>query len=325
MNRRLASCLALPALSLVSGCLELDSFVMNPRHCSIGYSDDDCALKKLCTPCGEDYPFADFGIAPELATRHPIELEDGETNDAWFIAADPSATGALADVTVVFSHGNFASLEHYLNRVALLWRGGVNVFAVDYRGFGQSSDVAEASEAQFMADTAAAWNQIPAVLVAEGKDPGKPVAIYGYSAGALSGVEMAVSPTPADGGGACSLILEAPWPSVDAFARDSTFIGVPGSFLTTGGWDNISKIREYSGSYLHLHGTEDLTVRETLGRELFDAAGTTAKQFISVEGAAHGNFIEGVDDGVELDVAATLGERAYLDLITAQVAGDCAE
>ena len=166
---------------------------------------------------------------------------------------------------------------------------------------------------------------VNAVLAAEGKDPGKPVAIYGYSAGALSGVEMAVLPTPADGGGSCSLILEAAWPSVDAFARDSTFIGVPGSFLTTGGWDNISKIREYSGSYLHLHGTEDLTVRETLGRELFDAAGTTAKQFISVEGAAHGNFIEGVDDGVELDVAATLGERAYLDLITAQVAGNCAQ
>jgi pimeloyl-ACP methyl ester carboxylesterase len=321
MNRLVLSLLVMP-VATATGCLDLDSFVMNPRHCSIGYSDDDCAIDKLCTPCGDDYPFADFGIDPALATRHPITLDDGETNDAWFIAAAPGA--ALADVTVVFSHGNFASLEHYLNRVALLWRAGVNVFALDYRGFGQSSDAAEASEAQFMSDTAAAWQQIPAILAAEGKESNKPVALYGYSAGALSGVEMAVSQAPADGGGVCTLILEAPWPSVDAFARDSTFIGVPGSFLSDRGWDNISKIQNYSGSYLHLHGTDDLTVRQTLGRELFDAAGTTAKRFVSVEGAEHGNFIAGVDEvGVDPDVPAVLGEEAYLDLIVAQLA-DCA-
>ena len=127
----LRAALVLTATSSLSACLDLDSFVMNPRHCSVGYSDDDCALKKMCTPCDEAYPFADFGLPAASARRQPILLADGETNDAWFF---PSSGGALADTTIVFSHGNFGSLEHYLNRAGLLWATGANVFAVDYRG-----------------------------------------------------------------------------------------------------------------------------------------------------------------------------------------------
>lgn len=314
---------AVAAVSLLPGCFDLDSFVMNPSHCSVGYSDEQCALKKLCTPCGEELPFADFGIPADLATRHPIPLDDGQTNDAWFIAADPASP--RADITVIFSHGNFGGIEHYLNRAALLWRAGVNVYAVDYRGFGQSSDANETSEAQFMADARATRAFIPAVLEAVGLPANRPVAFAGYSAGALSTVEMAIQPVPEGGGGTCSLVLEAPWPSVETFARDSTFVGVPGTFLATGAWDNIEKLRGYQGPLLHLHGVDDLTVRETLGRELFDAVGSTSKTYVPVTGAAHGNFIPGADDTVLPDVPAVLGEQVYVDRIGAQLARDCSQ
>jgi fermentation-respiration switch protein FrsA (DUF1100 family) len=321
-QRRAASVVAAVAVC-ASGCFDLDSFVMNPRHCSVGYSDDECDLKNLCTACGDDFDFEAQGIPQELATRHPIALDDGEENDAWFVAADPTRTSPLSDVTIVFSHGNFGGIEHYLNRVALLWQTGANVFAVEYRGFGHSSDDAEPSEAQFMADTAAAWNQVPEILADHGLDPLRPVAVAGYSAGALSSTEMVSIAAPDDGGGACALLHEAPWPSVETFARDSTFIGVPGSFVSAGGWNNIDKMADYDGPYLHLHGSLDLTVRETLGRELFDATGSTTKRFVSVEGAAHGNFIAGVDeDGVEPDVAATLGDE-YLDLVEGFLGQHC--
>jgi pimeloyl-ACP methyl ester carboxylesterase len=311
---------ALCGLFLIAGCFDLDSFVMNPRHCSAGYSDELCADKKLCTPCGEDLPFADFGMPADLATRAPIPLDDGEENDAWFVRAAPGA--ALADVTVVFSHGNFGGIEHYLNRVALLWSVGVNVFAVDYRGFGHSSDPAEATEAQFMADARAARAFLPTVLEASGLDPQRPVAMAGYSAGALSTAEMVVQPA-GDGPAVCGLLLEAPWPSVETFSRDSTFVGSPGSFLTTGTWNNIDKLRAFSGPVLHHHGADDLTVREALGRELFDAIGSADKTYVAVPGAAHGNFIAGVDDDVDRDVPAILGD-AYLAQIEAFLAGNCA-
>jgi pimeloyl-ACP methyl ester carboxylesterase len=306
---------------LATGCFDLDSFVMNPRHCSAGYSEELCAAKKLCTPCGEDLPFADFGIPAELATRHPIPLDDGEDNDAWFVRS--ASGGALADVTVVFSHGNFGGIEHYLNRIAQLWEVGVNVFAVDYRGFGHSSDPAEATEAQFMADARAARAFLPTVLAAEGLDPRRPVAMAGYSAGALSTVEMLVQPA-GDGPAVCALLLEAPWPSVEAFTRDSTFVGVPGSFVTTGAWNNIDKLRHWDGPTLHFHGADDLTVREALGRELFDAIGSADKTFVSVPGAAHGNFIEGVDDDVARDVPAVLG-RDFQTRIAGFLTGTCGQ
>jgi pimeloyl-ACP methyl ester carboxylesterase len=285
-----------------AGCFDLDSFVWNPTHCS-NNTDELCEQKELCTACGDDLPFEKWGIPPANATREPITLDDGETNDAWFIASNG---GPLADVTIVFSHGNFGGIEHYLNRVGMLFRTGANVYAVDYRGFGQSSDESEPTEAQFLDDTHAARDGLPAVLAAHGVSPEK-IVLMGYSAGALSAVEMGVSDD------SCGMVLEAPWPSVQAFADDSTFIGVPGSFVTTGTWDNISKMQRYDRPYLHFHGTEDQTVRIELGQELFDGAPSDDKAFIAVEGAAHGNFLG--KEGDVPDVPAVLGEDAYVEAI----------
>jgi len=327
MNRAFSfvvTALALSSSLLSSACFDLDSFVMNPTHCSVGYTDDQCTLKKMCTPCDEAYPFADFGLPADTATRHPIELADGERNDAWFFPAGADGPLSGTDVTIVFSHGNFGSLEHYLNRVGLLWATGANVFAVDYRGFGQSSSTAEATEAEFMDDARRAWAFVPDVLAAHGLDPAQPLAIYGYSAGALSAVEMAVAElSDPEVAGPCTLILEAPWPSAQRFTDDSSFIGVPGSFVTTGAWDNITKLQHYSRPYLQLHGVVDLTVRVELGREVFDVVESPDKQLVEVAGAAHGNYLFVDEDTVERDVPAVLGEAEYRDLLVRQIGNDC--
>ncbi len=292
----------------LAGCFDLDSFVWNPRHCSAP-SDELCAEKNVCTPCGEPLPFEKVGIPVEKVTRHPIALEDGETNDSWFVA---SAGGALSDVTIVFSHGNFGGLEHYLNRVGLLFETGANIYAVDYRGFGQSSTTAEPTEAQFLSDTSRARAGLPAILQEHGVSSSA-VVLMGYSAGALSAVEMGVTDS------SCAMVLEAPWPSVQAFADDSTFIGVPGSFVTTGAWDNITKMRSYTKPYLHLHGTEDQTVRIELGEELFDGAGSSEKELVRVDGADHGNFLG--KEGDIPDVPAVLGAEAYAQKLATFVGG----
>jgi pimeloyl-ACP methyl ester carboxylesterase len=305
-----------PAVFGAVACFSLDPFVWNPTHCTnIDPASDECALKDLCTPCGQRLPFSKYGIADERATQHPLALDDGQTNDAWFLAADPGLGGpARAALTVVYSHGNRGGIEHYMNRVALVWRTGVNVLAVDYRGMGQSSDPAEPTEEQFRADTAAAVRALPGILAAHGLPADGPVIVAGYSAGALSAVAMVTGDVQVNH---CGLVLEAPWPSVQAFANDSTFIGVPGSFLANGTWDNDSLLRQYTGPYLHLHGTRDETVQIGLGRKTFAAVASTDKELIEVEGAAHGNFLGERGDGVLADVPATLGEDVYLDALGA--------
>jgi pimeloyl-ACP methyl ester carboxylesterase len=306
-------------VGVVGGCFSLDGFVWNGTHCSvIDPESDDCRLKEVCTPCGEPLPFEKFGLPKGLAAQHPIPLDDGETNDSWFLPAEASLGGAQrASITIVYSHGNRSGIEHYMNRVALLWKLGVNVWAVDYRGMGQSSDEQEPSEEQFAADTAAAVRFLPEVLAAHGLADG-PVVVAGYSAGALSAVRMVVGDATVT---SCGLLLEAPWPSVEAFARDSTFIDVPGSFLAVGAWDNDTQLERFTGPYLQLHGTNDDTVRIELGRETFGRVGSDDKELIEVEGAAHGNYLGERGDGVEKDVPATMGEDAYLAAVGAFIDG----
>lgn len=306
------------------GCVaSLDGFVWNGKHCTtVDTTGLDCEQKDMCSQCGEPLPFEKYGVPAGLATQHPIPLDDGETNDAWFLPAEPSFAGPdRAQLTVVFSHGNFGGIEHYMNRVALLWRSGVNVLAVDYRGMGQSSDANEPSEEQFVADTAAAVKFLPEVLAAHGLPTDGKVIVAGYSAGALSAVTMATGEQAVP---SCGLLLEAPWPSVQAFSDDSTFIGVPGSFLTNGTWDNNARLESYEGPYLQLHGTKDETVRIALGRETFGHVGSVDKQMTEVEGAAHGNYLGERGDGNEKDVAAVLGDDAYLQTVGAFFDGlDC--
>lgn len=307
---------AITTSSFAAGCFDLDSFVFNGKPCSAGYDDEICDVDNMCTACEDDFDFAKFGL-PTTSTHHPIPLADGETNDAVFV---PGGNGPLANndgtapFTIVFSHGNFGGIEHYLNRVALLAQTGANVVAVDYRSFGKSSDTAEPAEAVFMSDTDTALAFVPEILAAEGLDPQQPLALYGYSAGALSAVEMAVQAPP------CTLMLEAPWPSVDAFTADSTFSGVPGSFVTSGGWDNISKLASYRAPLLQLHGTLDFTVQIELGRQVFAAADSADKTMVEVEGAAHGNWLR---EGEDPDVPHTIGEAAYVDLLVEHLAGRC--
>ena len=189
MIARVFSCVVVcGAVFFVGGCFDLDSFVWNPKHCST-IDDELCEQKEMCTKCGDPLPFEKWGIPQESVTQHPIALDDGETNDSWFVA---SKGGDLSDVTIVYSHGNFGGIEHYLNRVGQLYQTGANIYAVDYRGFGQSSTDAEPTEAQFLDDTHVARDGVADVLASHGVSE-TAVVLVGYSAGALSAVEMAVS------------------------------------------------------------------------------------------------------------------------------------
>lgn len=285
------------ALSM-SACLSMDAFMANARHCSVTGTDVDPALceeRRMCTPCDEPYPFEKFGIDPALVTQVTIPLEDGETNDAYFI----TSTGARADTTLFYFHGNFGSIEHYMNRVALLVDTGAHVFVVDYRGFGKSSSKVEATEAQYMSDIRRAR-----VAMDEVAPAGTRVVLYGYSAGSLGSIEVALSSQ------SCGMILENPWPSVQAAADDSTFIGVPQPFLTIDTWDNIAKMPDVVLPLFVMHAAADTFVQERHGRAVFEAAASPDKEYLSVAGADHGNFGD--------DVPTVMG-LTYLETVNAFV------
>jgi uncharacterized protein len=303
MNRMLS--LALLAAG-ASSCFSLDGFIWNPRHCTgvnaESIAGTTCTEQGICSTCDEPYNFAAVGIPDELVSVVPTELSDGQRNDAYFIAS----SGARADVTILYAHGNFGGIEHFMERIALLHATGANVFVIEYRGFGKSTDTATPSEGQLHDDVGRARGQLEDILATRGL-PSR-VVLFGYSAGALATVELAATSS------GCGLMLEAPFPSTQTFADDSTTIGVPQGFITRGAWDNLSRIKDVTMPLRVIHGTADTFIRVELGEQLVEAA-NEPKEFLPIAGAGHGN---GGGDIVE-----TLGNEAYTELITEFLDANC--
>ena len=100
---------------------------------------------------------AQYGISFE-----PIRFDAAATGTprltAWWISAQPSpATGATP--TILFLHDVTGSLSAATPTLALLHRANVNIFAVDYRGYGQSQGP-HPTQARMTEDTAAALDYL---------------------------------------------------------------------------------------------------------------------------------------------------------------------
>ena len=285
------------SLTLLASCIvSLDTFVHNATHCSTvspaTCEDVSDVNQRICTACDADYDWANVGIEADVPVQVTVTLDDGETNDAYFI---PSS-GAHPDITLVYGHGNRAGIEHYLNRVGILYGLGVNLFVVDYRGYGKSSDPNEPSEEQLYADILRSRAALDTYLEENLSGQAQQIFYFGYSVGALPIMKLAVEVPP------CALMLEAPWPSVQAFSNDSTHMGVPASFLTTGVYDNIARVEDLKVPLLIVHGkADDFVLYEHT--EVMFAAANEPKKLIPVEGAGHGNFGD--------DVPTVMGEDAY--------------
>jgi pimeloyl-ACP methyl ester carboxylesterase len=134
--------------------------------------------------------------------------------DAWWIPADnsessPSASplespskARYAHATILYLHGASGSLSDYAARLNTLHALGANLFAIDYRGFGQSADT-HPSEARVYADADSAWRYLTET---RHLDPHS-IVLYGEGLGATIAAETAKRHPEA-----VALILDNPAP-----------------------------------------------------------------------------------------------------------------
>ena len=176
------------------------------------------AWDKVCKACDEPYDFTkDYPwfeqtleagqtvrpIDPAHITPVSVATEDGEgTLDAYFIASH-GEDAALAGITVVYNHGNYAGIEHYLPRIRFLYEAGYNVFVWDYRGYGKSLPASAPNADQWLADA----RQMREVADEHAPDASR-VIVYANSVGGIPAVEMAVHRA------SCALFLEAGFTSL---------------------------------------------------------------------------------------------------------------
>lgn len=286
----------LAAAGALTACADVDAMLHNPRHCSIIGPDtcenaSDPVWGKLCATCDDPYDWAmdhpwmeqtfEEGqsarpIDAATVTQMSVPTADGlGTLDAYLVPAhgdDPE----LAGITVVYSHGNFAGIEHYLPRVRYLHELGVSVFVWDYRGYGKSQPDTAPNGEQFVADARTALNE------ALNLTGGAAVVPYGYSLGAIPAVEMGLDPE------ICALILETPAPSMRQNGQNNTGLAIPGSFISGGYFENDVKMGAVTAPSLVMAATYDHLFPVDDVRTLSDASPSTAKVFIEFTEAHHG-------------------------------------
>lgn len=129
--------------------------------------------------------------------------------DAWWIPASPNARYA-AD-TVLYLHDARGSLSDTLPALSHLHALGLNVFAIDYQGFGRSAG-RHPTERLSRDDATAAWTY----LTDERHIPARSLIIDGVGAGAVFAAHLAAAFAPA------GVIVEDPPPTASrTFASDA--------------------------------------------------------------------------------------------------------
>jgi len=213
-----ASLSATLASVLAAGCSpqRLDAFLYDPLRAPPGHYDVSTAV----IPAYDDV----F-----------VTSADGVMIHVAFIPAS-SAAGAHPDVTMLYFHGQSNDVGTTWPRLELLYPLGVNLAAVDPRGYGMSGG--EPSEPGIHADLEAVWDQLP---VMKGLDS-KKLVIYGRSLGAAFAIDLAAVRTPA------ALMTESAFASVEALVRDGAYVDLPPGFVADSRWDNLAKIPTTAGN-----------------------------------------------------------------------------
>ncbi|MBN1349257.1 alpha/beta hydrolase [candidate division KSB1 bacterium] len=209
-----------------------------------------------------------------------FQTEDNLTLHGWFVPAD-----SVSAKTLLFFHGNAGNLSHRIDNVRLLRDSGINVFIIDYRGYGRSQG--KPSESGLYRDATAARR----FLCEKKAVPPENLFIFGRSLGGAVAVELASRHQCA------GVILESTFTSAKAMAKQLLPVGP----LLKSKFDSINKIAQITSPILIIHGTADELVPYSHGLELLEKAGSP-KYFYKVENAGHNDLIY-------------VGGRAYFERI----------
>jgi fermentation-respiration switch protein FrsA (DUF1100 family) len=207
---------------------------------------------------------ADYGLAFDDVS---FTADDGVRLHGWFVPCE-------SDVSWLWFHGNAGNVSGRLENLRLLHDElGVNVFLIDYRGYGRSEGSPSEDGTYRDADAALAY-----LLSRPDVDPER-IVYFGRSLGAGVAVELATRRPP------YALILESPVPSIQDMVRHH-YRFLPIGWLIRTKYDSLSKIGSVRVPLLVLHGDRDEVVPFKGGQKLFEAA-NEPKRFYTIEDAGH--------------------------------------
>jgi hypothetical protein len=214
----------------------------------------------------------------------PPELYGQQVEEVWLTTFDRVRVNAwyfrnpASEKALVWFHGNAENIGHGLLQLGFYSRLGINVLAVDYRGYGKSEGSPD--EMGVYRDADAAYDY----LIRERHIQPQNIFIYGHSLGGAVAVDLA---SRRECGG---LIVQSSFTSVREMARRTFHIPLL-EYIPKSQFNSLAKIPRVRAPILIVHGTRDETVPFSLGQRLF-AAAPEPKFFFPVQDAGHNNVVE---------------------------------
>jgi fermentation-respiration switch protein FrsA (DUF1100 family) len=256
-GRRLLG-LTLPTLALAGGVGAL------------GYLRNRWQRRKLFGPDRQPQAEHDPAALGLVVEEQRFAAADGADLHGWWIP-HRRALG-----TLLYCHGSSGSLAHLVEVLAGLQQLRVNLFAFDYRGYGESTG--EPSEAGLFRDARAAWDHLVEGL---GVPPAE-IILFGHSLGGAVAIDCAVD-RPAAG-----LVVESSFTQVRDMARAS-YPTLPVHLVARNQFRSIDKVGRLTLPKLFVHGGADERVPPELGRRLYEAA-AAPKELYLVAAAGHNDI-----------------------------------
>ncbi len=226
------------------------------------------------------FPMKEITTTPEVIGL-PYEEVYFRTSDrvrlhSWFISND-KRTG----YTVIFFHGNAGNISHRLEKVALFYKLGLNIFIFDYRGYGKSEGAP--SEFGLYKDADAAYKYLT-----EKRGISKDnIVLYGESLGGAVAINLAAKN---DIG---ALITEEVFTSTKDMAK--IYYPFMPHFMLSSKLDSLSKIKNIRFPKLIIHSVDDEIVPFRLGEKLFNAA-APPKKFLKIRGSHNTCFLDSEEE-----------------------------
>lgn len=214
---------------------------------------------------------ASYGLAAEELA---LTAEDGVRLHGWWIRG-------RGEQAVLFFHGNAGNVADRLDRAEIFHsRFGLDVFLVDYRGYGKSEG--SPSEEGLYRDSRA----VHAAALAKGF-PSESLLVFGESLGSAVAINLALE-RPCGG-----VVLETPFLSLRAMAREH-YPFVPLLFVRSR-FDSEAKIPAVAAPKLFLVAERDEIVPPGQGRRLFELANEPKTLFV-IQGAGHNDtYVTGAE------------------------------
>lgn len=211
---------------------------------------------------------SDWGMDYDDVT---LRTSDGVQLSGWYIPRHESKQ------VLLFFHGNAGNISHRRDSIEIFHRLGLNVFIIDYRGYGKSQG--KPDEQGLHRDAKAAWQ----FLIEEKGFAANDIIIFGRSLGGAVAARLA-SEVPARG-----LILESTFSSAKDFAK-SVFTILSRLVYLRYDFDVAENIKRVNYPVMVLHSPNDEIMPIKLGEKVYHSA-NQPKRFVQMKGDHNYGFI----------------------------------